>query len=655
MRRWLELGCLLLLGLALPLQAEEARTADAELSLEELLRQGLSETPRDVEVSTASRYAQSAADSPTLTFVLTAEDIRSMGLRNMADILRALPGLYITDNGMFTYVGARGLGRPGDYNARLLFLLDGMRLNENIYDSAGIGEEFPVEVGQIERVEFAPGPGAAVYGNNAFFGVVHVITQRAGQMRGGRLHASLDSERGKRLGAAWGQRLDNGWEWTLHAAAHERDRIPTPYEIPERYRAERLDYDWLRVHKIHLYAGGAGLQLRAGASQSVRGSPIPLFDGQDYFHQQGEDVLETVFVQASYDTSLGDWDLWSSLAVQRALYRFDQPYRLEDGEAGVLRFDALGRWSLLELQLSRQLHPAHRLSLGLDYQRDHRQDVSFSQLGGPLLQAYWGRNRRLGLFVQDEWQITPTQHLVLGLRRDRTELGSRSLNPRLAWVWQATPQSSLRLMYGSAFRETNLYEFMVNHQMDAPITAPERVRTLELAWEQRLDQGWSYRLSGFSSRLRDLISLDESSDVYINEPVLRSRGLELGLARRWPGGARLDLALSLQRSEDSRGTGLSNSPRTLLKSRWHQPLAAHWQLAWQWQLMSRRNTPAGPLAGYAVHDLHLQWQPRPGLSFSTGLHNALDRRYQDRSDGFGPPIERPGRSLQLALDWRFGS
>jgi iron complex outermembrane receptor protein len=147
----------LLPALALwPVQAQQ--TVQDPPTLEELLRQAPSEVTRDIEESTSSRFARSAAQAPSVTYVVTDVEIARQGLRNMADILRAMPGLYVADDGEFSYIGARGLGRPGDFNARLLFLIDGMRVNENICDAGLLGPEFFVDVDLIDRVEYAPAP-----------------------------------------------------------------------------------------------------------------------------------------------------------------------------------------------------------------------------------------------------------------------------------------------------------------------------------------------------------------------------------------------------------------------------------------------------------------------------------------------------------------
>lgn len=113
-------------------------------------------------VTSASRFAQAPADAPSSVSVLTSQDIREYGWRTLADALAALPGLYVSSDRNYSYLGARGFLRPGDYDSRFLLLVDGMRTNDNVYDQASIGTEGMIDMDLVERIEYVPGPGAAV-------------------------------------------------------------------------------------------------------------------------------------------------------------------------------------------------------------------------------------------------------------------------------------------------------------------------------------------------------------------------------------------------------------------------------------------------------------------------------------------------------------
>jgi outer membrane receptor for ferrienterochelin and colicin len=86
-------------------------------------------------VYTASKYEQKITEAPSKVSIVTDDEIRRYGYRTLADILRSLPGFYVSYDRNYSYVGVRGFGVPGDYNTRVLMLVDGHRINDNIYDS----------------------------------------------------------------------------------------------------------------------------------------------------------------------------------------------------------------------------------------------------------------------------------------------------------------------------------------------------------------------------------------------------------------------------------------------------------------------------------------------------------------------------------------
>lgn len=141
-----------------------------ELALEDLLQ---------VEISTASKFTQNLRNAPSAAQVITAEDIQRHGWRTLAEALNSLHGFYGVNDRAYAFVGTRGFLVPGDYNTRFLLLLNGQRLNDNIYEQANFGQEFPLDLALVERIEYVPGPGSAIYGSNAFFGVINVIARQA--------------------------------------------------------------------------------------------------------------------------------------------------------------------------------------------------------------------------------------------------------------------------------------------------------------------------------------------------------------------------------------------------------------------------------------------------------------------------------------------
>jgi len=149
-----------------------------DLSMEELMK---------IEVDSvygASGYEQKVTEAPAFITIITSDEIQRYGYRTLADVLRYVPGFYVSNDRNYSYIGVRGFNRPGDYNSRLLLLVDGHRVNDNVYDEAAIGTDFPIDIDLIERVEVIRGPNSSLYVASAFLGVINIVTKRVRDAKG---------------------------------------------------------------------------------------------------------------------------------------------------------------------------------------------------------------------------------------------------------------------------------------------------------------------------------------------------------------------------------------------------------------------------------------------------------------------------------------
>ena len=163
-------------------------------------------------VSTASKFPQSIREAPASITVVTAEEIRRFGYRTLAEALKSVRGFYTTYDRNYTYVGMRGFARPGDYNTRILLLVDGHKLNDGIYDMAPVGTDFPIDIALIDRIEVIRGPGSSLYGTNAVFGVINVVTKTGSARKGARAEVLGGSLGTGGIAASYGQSLGTGLE-----------------------------------------------------------------------------------------------------------------------------------------------------------------------------------------------------------------------------------------------------------------------------------------------------------------------------------------------------------------------------------------------------------------------------------------------------------
>jgi outer membrane receptor for ferrienterochelin and colicins len=142
-----------------------------DMSLEELL------SLRIESVYGASGFKQKVTEAPASVTIVTADEIRKHGYRTLADILRTVTGLYVTYDRNYSYLGVRGDGLPGQYNNSISLLIDGHRLNDNVFEGNLIGTDFLLDVDLIDRVEVIRGPNSSLYVASAFLGVINIITK----------------------------------------------------------------------------------------------------------------------------------------------------------------------------------------------------------------------------------------------------------------------------------------------------------------------------------------------------------------------------------------------------------------------------------------------------------------------------------------------
>jgi iron complex outermembrane receptor protein len=642
------LGCLgLSLAAALPARAASDL---ASMSLEQLM---------EIPVMAASRYAQPQNQVAASVSVITRDDIRSFGWRTLGEALASLPGFHTTHDRQYTYVGTRGLGIPDDYNTRLLITLNGNRLNEPTYDSVMVGNEFPLDQDLIERIEVIPGPGGSVYGQNALFGVINVVTRDGAGLNGSEVAAAWQSPQGqRRVRLSHGRVLDNGVDLLLSASglrARGEDRF---YDYGAGGAGVAAGQDGERDQKLFLrlsrgaWAFDLAYSDRRKDDPTAAGQTDPLVPGQ-FIRDR---YLST---QLQYEDHFVGNTQHLMARVFMGQYRYDSD-SVYAGEG--YRATAASASRGVELRWLNTASAAHKFMIGLELQDNPRQD-QVSILADPadnlyLLASGW----RAGLYAQDEWRLSDTLVATLGLRADRNSVNGTRLSPRAALIWQATPASNLKLLYGRAHRSPNVYEqdwdwSAGQYPTPLPAIAHERIETVEMVLDHRPAPDLALRASVYQWSLRDMVVWSSDDWLFVSGPPVKARGAELSADKRWASGARLRASVSLQDAESQGGTRLVNSPKWLGKLHFSAPLPAGGRIGLEWLAESRRRTvDGGHVAGHTVTNLHLSSrQLLPGLELSLGVYNLLDQRYSHPigTDNWSTSLAQDGRSVRLKMEARF--
>ncbi len=626
-------------------------------SLEALLQQETNTDPAQVEVSTSARYVQNAGQSSQITYIVTDEEISRFSLRNMGEILSFFPGIYVSTDSTYGYLTARGIGRPGDYNSRLLFLVDGTRVNDNIYDAGLIGSNFYIDPQLIDRVEYSPGSGSALYGNNAFLGVVNIITKRSNKMQGAQLGVTLDDQHQRELSVAYGLRDLDGQEGWLSFNHSQRDEIGfSELNSPPLLREQRQFNEDLNQKLAASYRYRRWQLQFAGVSR-VRQEPVVVAADpaiSDIFRTENQNY----FLSMQHGLSLSEQvEMYTHLSTNSFKLKTYTPFILPNGRQSDYLFDVLGQWTNLDLRFSYSAAADHHLLFGIDGQRDHHQSYELSVASLAPFLAVSSDNTRSGVYLQHDWQILPDHTFISGFRYDYSDQDVREFSPKLGWIWHGVKQHLFRLSYGTAFRAPNEYEQKSNLYLAVPAPESEFIETLEASWQAQLEDGWTLGASVYRSSIRNLIATQspQSNQVWFgNDPKVKAHGIEATLLKKWPHGSQFQVSATAQRAHYENHQGLTNSPERLLKADYSQPLwRDNLHLNWRLFASSNRPHPIQQLPGFARHDLLVSWQGNAQLSLVFGVKNILDRRYLDAPLPTAEGLIQPGRSAELSLRWTF--
>lgn len=612
-------------------------------------------------VATASKFPQSVREAPASITIVTAEEIHRFGYRTLAEALRSVRGFYGTYDRNYAYLGARGFARPGDYNTRLLLLVDGHRLNDGIYDMAPVGTDFPVDVSLIDRIEVIRGPGSALYGTNALFGVVNVVTKSGGTRPGWQVAAQGGTLATAQASAGYGRAFNDGRELLVSATTYQsagQARVTYP-EFGDAV-VEGLDGDAARSVFGSMAAGR--FSVRAAAVHRHKQVPTAAFDtvfGDDRFATTDA----RAFVSGVFDGAVGrGWHATVRLAYDYYGYQGDYPF--DYGDAGIVVWqEQSSAHAVTGEATARRRAGRHLVTAGLEVRSNlHSHQVSRDIYGEAVNRNAPGTN--LGWYVQDEFR--PASWLLLsgGLRLDRLSVFGTHVTPRAAAVLLPRPQTAVKLLFGSAFRAPNAYErFYYNERLGlSDALGPEEIRSGELVWEETVSRNVRATVSAFAYRADQLIEQRPSPDpslasqMFVNTGRLQARGLEAEVEARFDRGVTARVSHTFARvTTPGRSTPTSNSPRHLAKLAVQWPVSAV-VLGVEGQYVGERFTIAGDrLAPFFVPSLTVSSRAAGRVSVSASVYNLFNAAYSDpgAEEHVQAGIRQDGRTALLRVRFDF--
>ncbi|MEW6983729.1 TonB-dependent receptor plug domain-containing protein [Colwelliaceae bacterium 6471] len=524
-------------------------------------------------VSIATGTKKLIAKAPSVASVITAQDIKNMGARNIVEVLDTVPGLHASRSGQSLAPEFWFRGISTTYTPQTLFMINGTSTKSVVRgDNHTKWGEFPVH--SIERIEIIRGPGSALYGADAFSGVINVVTKKNNQKASNEVGAKIGSFNSKN---AWANYFFSLGSWQLSTNLEflasdgfegtiERDTqsafdqvgasfgAPAASLAPGRISVSFQSIDVFLSAENDIFNIEVGIQERAnlGTGQGATEALDTYGESSGYKHIFSAATKEQTIAPELFISAKASY-YGSSQEIVKDLHLFPPGAffgAFPDGFIGspsweeeTTHIEFTSRYAGLEKS---------DIILGMGYERQNLYQVTerknfnadFTPRAGGLedvsdtSEVYMPEADREShyLYLQGITQLAPDWELTAGARYDNYSDFGSTFNPRIALVWSTSLKLTTKLLYGAAFRAPSFAELLtVNNPVSLgnPSLKPETIDTIELAFNYKHSPELSLNFNLYHYEIDDLITFVQNGDngtaTGQNQGQRTGNGFEAGL------------------------------------------------------------------------------------------------------------------------------
>lgn len=498
----------------------EAETPEFDifsLSLEELL---------SVEVTGATLQATTIQKVPAVVTVLTKEQINLYGFTHLSSVLNYVSGYQVqrSDSSSFSQtISSRGLRANGSAR-EILFLVDGQRLNSDWSGGApNLLANFPLS--HVERIEVIKGAGSALYGSNAYAGVINIITTMSNE-----ISVTLGLNGMKYIDGQFTHSFKNG---SVSGVASQEDNHGEHVEIYDPFTGENeKTTDPNKAKLLYFKADWKDFELNLSHQKNESEKYYTLgfvSDDKNYLSMQHQ------FIRLKHQVDINEqWHLKTQLFISEHKYSLGGkiiPTPLETFINGQVEEKDKG----IELNMIYSGKNNALMLLGAEYRAPELTNTDANTYGAfnqYLPQALTDGRIIKGVFIQYQGVINEEIEYIIGARQDHySDFGSH-LSPRLGLNWQLNSEQIIKFIYGNSFRAPSRAETDVinsNAFVKNPNLKPEIFSTFDVIW-QYSSHSTQFSVDVFYNEVDDAVRQTQTSPItFNNQGSGNSTGIEIDL------------------------------------------------------------------------------------------------------------------------------
>jgi outer membrane receptor protein involved in Fe transport len=444
----------------------------------------------NTKVSIATKTEQPVSESPSTVSVISSEEIKNTGARQLEDLLNMVPGFEVTRtyNGYYT-VAVRGV-KDSRTTSRVLILIDDNPINLIFYGD-GIFYGHEINIDDIERIEIIRGPGSALYGRNAFSSVINIITKKAGSAENLRIKGSIGNYNTKILSAGFGFKGKN-LSISMSAKNIITDFADEIYNNDKYYGSTKnLAFNSTIDFKKFNFSFML-LNVKNEINNSFM-SKRPLFYTLSYAKALNPQISFNAKLYGNYCKYVEDIEL----SPPDSTYFLNGFYVKPSSKNYLVGFETDWNFRLFKnnsllVGLQADMHGVYDVIITSNADSIESVPIPIPGAGRDDQVVYepgWFENeshsyQNFALLLQDIWHPVKQVSITLGARYDYdSQIGSQ-INPRLGIVYNPFDNAALKLLYGRAYRAPTPSEQYVNFgfAVGNKDVKPEIINTFEAAF-----------------------------------------------------------------------------------------------------------------------------------------------------------------------------
>lgn len=492
-----------------------------DMTLEQLLNMKAHGVPSELEklinslIAVASKKPLNVRESPSIVSLITAEEIQASGARDLIDVLRMVPGV---DFGV-DVLGVTGIGMRGNWahEGKTLLLLDGQEMNEILFGTTQFGNHYPID--QIKRIEIIRGPGSAIYGGYAEYGVVNIITKQGDDINGvsvsGIYGTTKDDYMRRNINLSAGKKI-NDFEWSISGMIGQGQRSDQVYRDIYDSAVSLKGNSALNPAYMNVGASYKGLSFRA-IGDFFHTTTI---DGNDAAlpHPYRQD-FNSMYYELKYA-----WKISDKLTITPKLnYKNQSPWYTPGGDS--LNAPYMKTATRSTANITASYSPTRKINFvaGGEIYQDNAIDnlANDTFYNGKTTASFYN----FAFFTQGLVK-TRFVNIILGARYDKHNVYGDAFVPRVG-LTKKYKKFHFKTLFSNSFRAPAIEN--INYSVGSSIL-PERTQVAELELGYQITRKSIFTVNFFDIVTRHPIvyyfDATANTDAYLNEKSTGTRGFE---------------------------------------------------------------------------------------------------------------------------------